>query len=305
MDDAQIVPVAPSESAEALELVFAYMDEATRRQQIETLQAGPMTPEGFWAARRAGRLVGAVYGQAQPGRSALAWPPGLIAGEPSATALALLAALDDALRRRDVAMITMLVEYAPEELSRILSPAGYAYLAELLYLVSGEDVFPASEPRSELDFEPYDSANHARLAAVLSATYHQTRDCPHLNDPRPIDDVLLGYRHTGVFDPQRWRIVRHHGEDVGCLLVTDHPAHGSCELVYMGVIAAMRGRGWGREIARYAQWLTACAARPRLVLAVDAENGPALAMYAEVGFHAWDRRNVYVRRLVELAGDDS
>ena len=80
---------------------------------------------------------------------------------------------------------------------------------------------------------------------------------------------------------------------MGCLIVTDHPEHGSCELVYMGVAAPWRGHGWGKDIARFAQWLTASTPRPRLVLAVDAANAPAIAMYESVGFHAWDRRTVY------------
>jgi hypothetical protein len=33
------------------------------------------------------------------------------------------------------------------------------------------------------------------------------------------------------------------------------------------------------------------------VLAVDASNEPALAMYAAAGFASWDRRSVFVRIL--------
>jgi hypothetical protein len=49
---------------------------------------------------------------------------------------------------------------------------------------------------------------------------------------------------------------------------------------------------------RYGQWLTGQAGRPRLVVAVDATNRPALDMYASEGFHAWDRRWVYVKVLM-------
>ena len=65
------------------------------------------------------------------------------------------------------------------------------------------------------------------------------------------------------------------------------------ELVYMGVIPAHRGRHWGADIARHAQSVALAAGRHRLVLAVDASNGPAINMYASVGFRAWDRRRVY------------
>ncbi|MBN2023258.1 MAG: GNAT family N-acetyltransferase [Pirellulales bacterium] len=296
MGDAEIVPVAPHETADALKQVFARLDEVERRQQVETLLAGEITHDGLWAARRDGRLVGAVYGQIQPGRTALAWPPRLAPGERPETAGRLLDVLDAQLSQCGVALTTMLLERIDPADHEVLSAGGYSFLTELLYLVAGEDDFPASEPNNPLEFEPYADANHARLVDMVKATYADTRDCPALNDARSIDDVLLGYRHTGVFAPERWRIVRHAGADVGCLIVTDHPAHASCELIYMGITAPSRGQGWGKQIARYAQWLAARAGRPRLVLAVDSQNGPALAMYHEVGFHAWDRRNVYVKR---------
>jgi len=131
---------------------------------------------------------------------------------------------------------------------------------------------------------------------VLEATYEQTLDCPVLNGVRQIEDVLVGYRSTGAFSPDYWLIVRHGGKDVGCLLLADHPQHDNIELVYMGVMSSLRGRGWGIQITRQAQWLTRRAGRRRLVLAVDAANTPAVRMYAEAGFQTWDRRSVYLRR---------
>jgi GNAT superfamily N-acetyltransferase len=112
-----------------------------------------------------------------------------------------------------------------------------------------------------------------------------------------MEDVLAGYQATGCFAPERWLIVRSGGQDVGCLLLADHPRDGNWELVYMGLVPLSRGRGWGREIVRYAQWLTAQAKRPRLVVAVDDANHPALQVYAVKGFRAWDRRRVYVKVL--------
>jgi RimJ/RimL family protein N-acetyltransferase len=48
-------------------------------------------------------------------------------------------------------------------------------------------------------------------------------------------------------------------------------------------------------MVRYAQWRAGQAGRARLVLAVDAANGPAIRLYAAAGFQAWDRRTVYAR----------
>jgi hypothetical protein len=81
------------------------------------------------------------------------------------------------------------------------------------------------------------------------------------------------------------------------LLLADHPDDDQWELVYMGIIPAARGRGWGLQITRHAQWLTGCAARRRLILAVDAANQPAVAMYAAAGFQTWNRRSAFVKSL--------
>jgi ribosomal protein S18 acetylase RimI-like enzyme len=84
--------------------------------------------------------------------------------------------------------------------------------------------------------------------------------------------------------------------------LADHPQEENWELVYMGLVPSARGNGWGREVVRHAQWLTRQAGRPRLVLAVDAANHPAVAMYTCAGFRAWGRRRVYLKALAEGRG---
>jgi ribosomal protein S18 acetylase RimI-like enzyme len=63
----------------------------------------------------------------------------------------------------------------------------------------------------------------------------------------------------------------------------------------MGLTPAARGRGWGHELTRHAFSLAQAAGRRQLVLAVDANNAPALKTYAAAGFAAWDRRSVFLR----------
>ncbi|MGD0899924.1 MAG: GNAT family N-acetyltransferase [Thermoguttaceae bacterium] len=148
-------------------------------------------------------------------------------------------------------------------------------------------------PTTNLEFEPWSAAEHGRLSSIVEATYAETLDCPALDGIRNVEDVLAGYRLTGVFDPRRWLIVRRKGMDVGCLILADFPVQDTWELVYMGVVREARGRGWGRQIARRAQWMAGLSGRLRLVLAVDARNTPALKMYAAAGFQEWDQRSVY------------
>ena len=130
---------------------------------------------------------------------------------------------------------------------------------------------------------------------LIEATYEATQDCAALGGKRPMDEVLDGYRATGVFRPENWLFVRAVGHDVGVLLLADHRAAKHWELMYMGLVPAR---------AAVASVATSCVmrsalrrppARERIVLAVDAENFPAIKMYNETGFIAWDRRTVFVR----------
>ncbi len=128
----------------------------------------------------------------------------------------------------------------------------------------------------------------------MDRTYEGTLDCPRLNGVRSTEDVLATYRRSGEFDPARWFLVRLEEQDVGCLLLADHPRNEQWELIYVGLVPSARGRGLGRQLVRHAQWLVRQAGRRRLVLSVDAANGPAIGLYASEGFVAWDRRGIYL-----------
>ena len=100
---------------------------------------------------------------------------------------------------------------------------------------------------------------------------------------------------TGEQDLQGWFVVRHRGEDVGCLIIADHPQHSTRELIYMGLFPAARRRGLGTVVIRQGfGWLHRLGSNG-CVLAVDALNEPAALMYAAAGFQAWDRKSVFIR----------
>ena len=293
----QVRPVSPESRSAALQLAFAYLSDEDRQRQIESVASasafGGNTWDGLFGAYRCGKLVGSIFSQVQPGKYAQVWPPSLDRDEDPSTAISLLRAVVKWLEQQPVHMAQILSEVVTAVDEKPLCQGGFDYLTDLLYLVCQEEDFPPACSSSPLEFEPYDSQNHARLAAIVSATYQHTLDCPKLNHVRQLDDVLDGYRATGEFSSNHWLIVRHENHDVGCLLLADHPRFENMELVYMGVIPAHRGRHWGADIARHAQSVALAAGRHRLVLAVDASNGPAINMYASVGFRAWDRRRVY------------
>lgn len=293
----QIVSVPTAKREPALRLVFARLAEE-QHQPLESLLAEVTEGEtALLGAYRAEQLAGAVCMRFQPGRTAALWPPQLVPGEPPDTALRLIEAALAQLGPRGIRVVQALLAGSDPPEAAILREGGFIHLTDLFYLVAPDSLFPTSPPQTPLEFEVFSPASADRFERIVDATYRQTLDCPKLNGVRSAEDVLAGYRATGVFDPSRWLIARHAGADVGCLLVADHPRQGVCELVYMGLTPEARGHHWGIDLAQLAQWLARQAGRQRLVVAVDAANEPALRAYAAAGFEAWDRRAAFLKIL--------
>lgn len=293
----EIVPVLPEDKPRALALIFAHLAPKDREEQIESILFTPLSggncTAGLLGAYRDNELAGAIFAHLQPGKTAQVWLPRLVPGEPAATALQLLLAGNSWLEHNEVELAQMLFEQIAETEEQLLFRGGYHYLTDLLYLACIAEEFPNKLPPTTLEFLAYEERHRESLKSLIGATYQNSLDCPQLNDLRNMDAVLEGYRSSGVFRPELWSLARFDLRDAGCLLLADHPEYDNVELVYMGVAPWARGRGWGLEIVRFAQWQARCLGRARLVSAVDAENRPAIQMYSTLGFQAWDRRRVY------------
>lgn len=294
----QISVATPRQSEPALQLLFGHHQPASRAELVADAlaqaAAEPATLAGFFVAHRGSRLVGAVWAQTFLGASAAVWPPALGAEEPESTVDQLLEAAVDYLQRAGVRIAQVLLPWEDQAAIR-MERAGFERFAELLYFACLEKHFPVYTPDSSLWFETYSPNNHQRFSHLIERTYQQTLDCPGLNGVRRMEDVMAGYRATGSFDARHWLIARGAEQDVGCVLLADHPAAGNMELVYLGVAPEARGQGFGGQILRQAQWVARLAGRRQLVLAVDAQNNPAIEIYRAAGFFGWQRRSVYLR----------
>ena len=288
----------PQERREALLLLVRSADPRQRQAQIDRILADLQRAEGIgslmWVVRHRGRIAGAVHAQVHPGRSASLTIPQVVAGQPDAIRRQLLLTVVDHAQRSGVRLVQTLLEIDHGPDVELLSSAGFTHVTDLLYLVSSQKNFPDQPPVGPLAFWPVARDQFEHLAHLVERTHVGTLDCPQLNAVRTPSDVLVGYEGSGTFDPARWLIVRHAGDDVGCLLLTEHPGQ-QWEVLYLGLVPEARGRGWGITLTRYAQHLAQLGGAKRLLLAVDAENAPAIAMYAEAGFVAWDRRSVFLR----------
>ena len=298
-DTLRIGPPAPAQWAAALDLAWSHLPLDDRQPQVSQLLEQAQTHSelltGLLAAHRGGQLVGAVWAQIQPGRTAFLFPPQALEGEPAETVAALLHVLVGRLDQRRCRVVQVLLPTDHGPTFDLLRSAGFEHYADLLYLASDQRSFPDQPPQTELEFERYAESEQQRLIELIEATYIDSRDCPRLNGIRDTSDILAGYRATGEFDPARWLFVRHAGKDVGCLLLAEHPMGAAWEVAYVGLLPPSRGRGWGLVAVRQAQWLARQAQAHRLLLAVDAANLPAIATYAAAGFIAWDRRTVMLR----------
>jgi mycothiol synthase len=300
-----IFPVAAADLRDAVQELVLHDRGREAAEAIRAALAAQANPrgdiDGLMVALRGEQLVAALPMRFQPGRTAQLWLPRLISGEPAETATLTLNEAARIAGQRGCSLVQALPEAQESDDLPLLEAAGFRYIADLLYMVSPLDQVPDEPLPTDLQLLSLAAANFNRLGAIIDHSYIETRDCPALNGVRSIEDVLEGYRSIGLFDPAWWFIVRGGNRDIGCLLLTNHNNSGQWELVYLGLSPDVRGRGYARSLVRKAQRLARDAGAGQLVLAVDADNAPAVSVYLSAGFVIWDRRPIYLRILTNCS----
>jgi ribosomal protein S18 acetylase RimI-like enzyme len=146
-----------------------------------------------------------------------------------------------------------------------------------------------------LEYETYSERTHPTFARIVESTYEGTLDCPALARIRSGELMLEAHRSTGRFCPEACRLYRRAGNDVGILLLAEHPDRNVWEVAYLGVVPAARGQGFGRAILASGIQLVQPSGRPRMEIAVDLSNDPALRIYHGLGFTDERRYAVHLR----------
>ncbi len=297
--DAEVVRCPAEMRSEALALVLGELAPSLRREMgvalLNESGTAELAAELLFVARRGTHVCGASWGQRQSGNVVVFWLPQLTPGEDAATAYALAEAVTAACDETSAEMMQVFLAAPSTERIKVLQHVGFRHFADLLYMAADTSQFPMVAPASELEYEVYDDTQQKRLMNLVERTYVGTLDCRELDGVRDLENVIYGYQSTGVYRPENWRFVRHLGRDIGVLLLADYPQAGHWELMYMALVPEVRGRGWGRQVARFAQWLARGVGVDRIVVAVDAANFPAVKMYQDCGFETWGQREVYVR----------
>ncbi|MBC7854937.1 MAG: GNAT family N-acetyltransferase [Pirellulaceae bacterium] len=298
-------PLTPG--SRELALAMHCWPEAEQEAQLQSLRLLTLADSGGFLLLSAwldGSLVGALLAQQLPGKAATLWPAQLADGESDlGIAKELVAEAERLLVAGGTHLCQTLLSKEQGQASAQLLAAGYHHPADLLYMTCERQHFPAVAPSfGDFLLRSFQPGKAAELAALMDETYIGTQDCPSLNGLRNTLDVVAGYQHVGEFEPDRWLILESTRQDsfrqpAGCLLLAWHAAHQTMELIYVGVTPSFRQQGLGSKLTRQAQWLAAQDHCERLVLAVDAANEPAIAMYAAAGFWAWEKRAIWVKRL--------
>jgi mycothiol synthase len=324
----RILACPPQARAEALAILYRRVPDALRpyliSEVLDEADRGEIDLSGLWIAvrgsasaesrpgldpdsspaRPVGRIIGAMLTQPLSLRTAAVWAPEV---RPSwrrgATAAALVRAALEDLRARGYRLAqAVLDESAASHGSIDLGRGGLPKVTELIYMErltesSACSSLSLQSPGSaQWSWSPFCDATEGEFRAVIQATYRESLDMPELGGSRSIDDIIADHRISGRFEPSRWRLGRMVGdpESAAILLLAEiTPEPDTWEVVYLGLTPAARGRGLGRSVIAHALELAGPCV-PRLELAVDVRNVPALRLYETTGFTVVDRRVVHL-----------
>jgi ribosomal protein S18 acetylase RimI-like enzyme len=157
-------------------------------------------------------------------------------------------------------------------------------MAELLYLQRSIRKTPMPAPLpGDFKLVPYSQETHAGFGTAILASYEKSLDCPALNGMRGIEDIIIGHKSAGKFDPNDWFLLLHAGQPVAVLLLAVTHQGDGMELVYLGLSPSVRGYGLGNYLMQVAEARVSGKKLDKLSLAVDAINQPALKLYYRHG----------------------
>ncbi|MFO0874475.1 MAG: GNAT family N-acetyltransferase [Phycisphaerales bacterium] len=186
---------------------------------------------------------------------------------------------------------------------RAFLAAGFAPLAVLdtmVHVVTRRDAHPAAaRDAARATIRPWTRGDPV-LVRVLEASYEATRDCPGLCGLRRTEDIIAGHLASGRYEPSLWSILHVNGVPSGALLLGASHAGDGLDLIYLGLAAAVRGRGYGALLVEHAVRHAAARREPRVCLAVDRANTPAVRLYERFGFRATTSRLAMIRRVRAL-----
>jgi ribosomal protein S18 acetylase RimI-like enzyme len=303
-------PVRDEERAKAFDLFFGAIPCDDRAPHVdrglELLAAGEIGGEGVIVCRDGSRLVGVMIAIPLAGACALVWPVRTIDGPARVLIQDMLVdGILAWLRARRCKLAQALLSPEDDEGALPLERWGFKRITHLHFLQvdlsARRDMDSAT---SRLTSQNYTRCDRALFRNTLLRSYDRTLDCPELDNVRTPEEVLAGYAAVPGSRPDRWWLAWHHEQPAGVLIVTETQGLPSWELLYVGLVPELRGRGLGTELTCLGIREARAAGAERMTLTVDARNAPAWRMYRVLGFEEFDRRLVLLNLFQGAAARD-
>lgn len=297
----------PDDRRAALKLLLSELPPGERMPQIEQLldlaETGLMSLDGLLIAEDPnGHPSGVALLMLQPDGCGFVWPPvvdSVISAPDHRNEIAddLLRAVCRSLDAADAWLGQCLLDVGDPHAAE-MTRNGFQHLTNLRYLQRfvadpiNDDFTPRLTMRS---LDPDDETKAEKLATLIEQTYVGSTDCPELSGLRSGRDAVDGHRATGTLLRNQWLVFNDGERDVGLLIFADQPDQNAWELVYTGVAAAARGRGFGREIIVRGLQNASRSGRESVLLAADERNSFARKIYESLGFREIAAKAVFVR----------
>lgn len=187
----------------------------------------------------------------------------------------------------------------PDDHSRqkICSQIGFRRLTNLIYLHRPNSAQPANYALpNNISWLPYDKKNHHLFKRLIRQTLHNSLDSPELKNLRKTEDIISSLKAADRFDPYYWKLLACNdsakAELAGVLLLAPTPQRDAIEIIYLGVIDRMRGKGLGKVLLNEAVNCAEQSGVKSLLVSLDCRNHPAHKLYEKFGFKTLFRRTI-------------
>jgi mycothiol synthase len=294
-----ITTAAPAEWSAAFELALEHLPADVRSVRVlnalALLAGGDIDPEGIFVARNTVGLSGVAICVLLPGASGLFWLPRTLPADPALEDQLVDRALDW-LRGRGAKLAQAFLSPLDRPYACSLVRRGFQRVTRLNYLEHLLQAVP-SPAQQQIRYVTYTEKNRHAFHATLLRTYEATLDCPELNGVRTIEEIIAGHLSQGDHRPDRWWLALAQDRPVAVAMATVVPDLQAWDLSYLGVVPEARRQGVGRALAGHVLRAAQKAEAPKMILAVDERNVPALQLYGQLHFTFVDFREVYLHIL--------
>jgi GNAT superfamily N-acetyltransferase len=297
-DGATVIRCPAPWRVNALRLLAAADEPSSLAELAEAIERIARRPQADWSSLliipTTGGPAAAVWVQPQPGNTARLWLP----ADYSHWGPILLHGARQWAAGQGLSIVQAVVDTADANAAMLLRENGFPHLVDLLYMKAqttqnSSQCAHRLSISAEARIESIGQLPSARLLSLMTRIEDGSLDCPGLQGVLSPVQAIEGFRQQGQFTPEHWCVLRYQGEDAGLLLLAPHPQTRCWELIYMGLVPAWRGHGFGRLLVAEALSRARDDGAELLLLSVDVRNQPARSLYEQTGFRSYAERSLY------------